>query len=612
MKDKKQRILVVDDTPGNIRAIIEVLGRDYAISVATNGHDALRVARLKKPDMILLDVVMPCMDGLEVCKRLKSDLEVCDIPVIFVTGKDHASDEAEGLAAGAIDYIVKPFNPLVVEARIKNHMKHHQAEKIIHELHNRNHCILDAAGEGIYGVDLEGKTTFINPAATMITGWEPHELIGKHQHDILHHTRSCGSPYPREECAIYSVLQDGETCKVEDELFWRKDGTSFPVEYTCTPIRDESGVRGAVVVFRDIGQKKEFLKKERNSQSSRIAISALLETSLERLSLTRQLEVALDIILAVSWLSVEFKGAIFLVDEETGELVLTVQKNLSVPLLKLCSRISPGYCLCGLAAQKKQLVFASAMDEEHAVRFEGIHDHGHYCVPILSNARLLGVLTLYLPFGHVYDPDEEAFLSSAVNTLASIIEHRQLEERLNKAREQLDYWARHDKLTDLPNRMMFQECLSQDIMRARRHKEQLAVFFVDLDRFKQVNDTLGHKVGDLLLIEVGRRIKSLLRAVDTVARIGGDEFTVILPEISQEKDATMVAEKIVRALQSPIDIEGNACQIGSSIGISLFPLHGDNPDILMKRADDAMYAVKKRGRNDLLVFHPELEKNRPL
>ena len=134
--------------------------------------------------------------------------------------------------------------------------EHKRAEEDIHRLSLRNEMILNSAGEGIYGLDLEGRTTFVNPAAARMIGWEPGDLIGQPLHDILHHSKPDGSPYPREECPIYAALGDGAVHQVADEEFWRKDGTSFPVEYVSTPILEDDKPVGAVVVFRDITERK--------------------------------------------------------------------------------------------------------------------------------------------------------------------------------------------------------------------------------------------------------------------------------------------------------------------------------------------------------------------
>ncbi len=127
------------------------------------------------------------------------------------------------------------------------------------ELQRRNELILEAAGEGIYGLDTEGLTTFVNPAAARLLGWPAEELIGAPMHAVLHHKHADGSPYPREECPIYMAFKDGRVHRVDDEVFWRKDGTSFPVEYTSTPIREDGKSTGAVVVFRDISRLRKAL-----------------------------------------------------------------------------------------------------------------------------------------------------------------------------------------------------------------------------------------------------------------------------------------------------------------------------------------------------------------
>ena len=130
-------------------------------------------------------------------------------------------------------------------------------ERVLNQLRHQNEMILDAVGEGIYGLDLNGNTTFVNPAAARMIGWKPEDLIGKNQHEILHHSRPDGSPYPPEECPIFAAFKDGAVRRVDTEVFWRKDGSHFPVAYTSTPIRDKNeGLAGAVVTFRDITERK--------------------------------------------------------------------------------------------------------------------------------------------------------------------------------------------------------------------------------------------------------------------------------------------------------------------------------------------------------------------
>lgn len=168
---------------------------------------------------------------------------------------------------------------------------------------------------------------------------------------------------------------------------------------------------------------------------------------------------------------------------------------------------------------------------------------------------------------------------------------------LRMAERQIERMAFYDILTDLPNRNLFFDRLKQTLSQARRNEKMFAVLFLDLDGFKQVNDSLGHKAGDLLLKGVADRLQECVRTVDTVARLGGDEFTIILAEIASRNDAGGVSEKIIDALSEPFFLDGHECTIGCSIGIASFPGTADNEDGLVKAADAAMYVSKNGGKN---------------
>jgi PAS domain S-box-containing protein len=145
------------------------------------------------------------------------------------------------------------------------------------KLKKRNELILESAGEGIYGLDSRGLTTFVNPAAAKMIGWDPKELLGKSQHKVLHHSRADGSPYPAPECPIYDAFKDGKVHTVKDEVFWRKDGSSFPVEYVSTPIKEKGKLVGAVVVFRDVTKEREDEEKLKNAYAEVTRLKEQLE-----------------------------------------------------------------------------------------------------------------------------------------------------------------------------------------------------------------------------------------------------------------------------------------------------------------------------------------------
>ncbi|MBN6741742.1 GGDEF/EAL domain-containing response regulator [Acidithiobacillus ferrivorans] len=190
--------------------------------------------------------------------------------------------------------------------------------------------------------------------------------------------------------------------------------------------------------------------------------------------------------------------------------------------------------------------------------------------------------------------------------VVATIKAHELADQIQVARDQIDYTAQHDALTGLPNRLLLQDRLGQAIEVARRQERPLAVMFLDLDRFKYVNDSLGHAVGDQLLQSVAQRLKSGLRHSDTISRQGGDEFIVLLPNIEHAEDAALSAGKILAALTPPHRIGEHEFHISVSIGISIYPDDGQDTEILLKSADAAMYYAKENGRNAYKFFEPEM------
>ena len=170
----------------------------------------------------------------------------------------------------------------------------------------------------------------------------------------------------------------------------------------------------------------------------------------------------------------------------------------------------------------------------------------------------------------------------------------------------MSYLAQHDSLTDLPNRVVFNDRLQQAISMAHRHREKLAVLFLDLDRFKQINDTLGHNVGDRLLQSVAQRLRGCVRNSDTVSRQGGDEFVILLAQVTNVQDAALCAEKILLVLSAPYRTDQRSLYVTASIGIVTYPDDGSDPETLLRHADFAMYHAKEKGRNNYQFFEPEM------
>ena len=183
---------------------------------------------------------------------------------------------------------------------------------------------------------------------------------------------------------------------------------------------------------------------------------------------------------------------------------------------------------------------------------------------------------------------------------------RDISERKRTA-ERIEHMARHDPLTDLPNRALFSDRLDVALSLSKRNRTRLALMFVDLDKFKPVNDTFGHAVGDVLLREAARRMRDCIRASDTVGRIGGDEFVVLLPVVESANDAIVVAEKLRAALALPFEIDGRRIEISCSIGIAIAPDDGRDEIELAKNADSAMYLAKQQGGDAVQLFRPQAD-----
>lgn len=452
--------------------------------------------------------------------------------------------------------------------------------------------VFQSTSDAIVGVDVEGNIMLWNRGAEKTFGYRASELLGASLDviipDALRHAHQKGF---ENFLATGVPTLIGKTLEVTAV---RKGSQAFPIELSLNTWTT-GGKRFFSAIIRDVSARKALENRNERSYIYRIAISALLETGLEPMSMEKQLDVALDIILTIPKLSLQSRGGIFVWDSQQHKLCLKSHRGLSDKTTHACASIDMGFCVCGQTAQTREPLFAKDTESCHTVQRAGALSHAHYCLPILSRGNLLGVLNLYVTDAFQDDTDEAAFLSTITTTLAGLIEKRQMEERIR-------HMAEHDVLTGLPNRLYFKAHLQRELAHAMRDKSVLAALFLDLDKFKQINDTLGHDVGDAVLVQAAQRIGHCLRKSDTLARMGGDEFTLILPELNHSDDAGVIADKIITALREPFEVMNQSCQIGVSIGISLFPQHGETPETLLQRADMAMYWVKNHGRNCFRYF----------
>ena len=269
-------------------------------------------------------------------------------------------------------------------------------------------------------------------------------------------------------------------------------------------------------------------------------------------------------------------------------------------------------------------VWRRVVDEQIPVAIpRGSRDPGHLsylarvrvadCMvaPLVSEGKVVGTIMVANRVSNVttFDESDLQIFATVANHASVAFENGRLVDQLRKEAADRQHEALHDSLTGLPNRMLFAQRLSDLAESARSDGDGVAgVMLIDLDRFKEVNDTLGHHNGDILLQHVARRLATALRSCDTVARLGGDEFAILVPEQGDPEEVVRVAQRIVELLHEPFQLEGLAVAVGASIGVAMFPEHGDDATVLLQRADVAMYEAKG-GDNRVVMYSPERDEN---
>ncbi|MET0076271.1 MAG: EAL domain-containing protein, partial [Candidatus Thiodiazotropha lotti] len=286
--------------------------------------------------------------------------------------------------------------------------------------------------------------------------------------------------------------------------------------------------------------------------------------------------------------------------------------------------ISLDYKLLRMNEAAKRIATMQQIDPEHACCYQISHQVDRPCDSDDYPCPLKIVLQTRLPTKVVHNHvsefgtqrkyevsvsplfDDDGEIMGVIESSHDITDHLELLDELKERQLSYAHLAQHDALTGLPNRLLFADRLSQAIHVAHRNESMLAVLFIDLDRFKEVNDSFNHATGDAVLKEVAERFQSLFREDDTIARMGGDEFTVILTHIKKDSNAALVAKKLLNLFKKPFTIQNHKLYLTASIGISLYPDHGDSVDELVRNADTAMYRAKEEGRNTFQYYTLEL------
>ena len=438
--------------------------------------------------------------------------------------------------------------------------------------------LVETTNTGYMMLDLTGTVIEANEEYLRLTGYATlEEIIGR---SVVEWTAPDDIERNAEE--IEKCIRLGYLRNLEID-YMDMSGNITPVEINANLVKTELGLH-MLCLCRDITQRKRAEHRQR-------LLNALLSLPIEGYSLQQMSERALDLILDSVRPAAPGSGAIFLEEFDRPYPLLAAARDLPPALIAASmDTISQSLGLGGAAGgpwhEECALAGAPAAGGEAYHRFH-----------LMAQEEILGVLMMRLPRSQVHEPQELDFIRSICQTFAGIIDRKRAEARI----ERLAYY---DTLTGLPNRRLLEDRLKQAIAQADRHQEQLAVIFLDLDRFKAVNDALGHTCGDLLLNEAGRRIANCVRSSDTVARLGGDEFLIVLSDMQGDalQAAAGVASHIAYSLSQPFMIEGHNLFITTSLGIALHPFDGDNPTDLIKNADTAMYHAKEQGRNNFQFF----------
>ncbi len=427
------------------------------------------------------------------------------------------------------------------------------------ELNERTtHAMLESSSQGIFGINEDGTIRIANGAAHRMFGYAPGELLGRSIEALVDppqrsaHARHRVDFFaaPKERPMMHGLKLEGR----------RKDGTLFPIEALITVTETPHGRMGVSFVS-DVTQRKTME-------------AALLRERSELRSLVDHTPVLVSM--------QDLDGRIHLINRSfVTVLGLPESEIIDRPM----SEVFPPQLATQVSESNKKVLDEGVADE---LEVEIRHPDGEF-----HTYRLMKFPLRYL------DTDEPFGIGGFAMDITE----------LKRAEEKIRHAAQHDSLTGLPNRALVYELGAQMISASHRHTRMLAVMFFDLDRFKPINDTYGHRVGDLMLKEVACRLQGAVRGSDLVGRLGGDEFVAVLTDLTSEAHLDGIASHLLQRLSEPYRIESLELHTSPSIGISLYPGDGTGIDTLIRQSDEAMYHAKTNGRNNYQYFSDEIRRN---
>ena len=553
---RRARILIVEDEAVvalDLESELTEMGYEVCGCI-DNGRDAIAEAAARRPDLVLMDIVIKGdIDGIEAAGKIA---HAGRIPVVFLTAYSDDATVARAALTAPYGYLTKPFQARELHAVIEVALYKATLERCLRDSEQWFAATLRGVADGVVATDRDGLVHFINPAAEEMLGWSNEEAKGHPVQDVIRlDDTEPGVHLPPTQRAL---LEDTVVGVEWGSRLVTRSGTRLPIDDSAAPIRDQDGnVLGAVMVFRDVRQRLEAEQRLRQSEARFRATFDFAPVGMALVGLDNRLLQVNDALARMLGYPIDqILGA------ELAHFAHAEDAHLEVEMLhELLARRS-----------------STVQFEKRLISKEGKE------IWTLSSVTLL------------YENDAPLCYLFQIHDVSG----RKLAEF------RLAHMAHFDPLTGLANRVRLNEALTQAIVGARRHHQHVAVIFIDLDYFKQVNDTLGHAAGDQLLEVIARRLMAAVRESDCVGRLGGDEFAIILPELQNIEDLLVVTNKVQTECGKPISLEGGEVHIGLSIGVSLFPDDAQDPPTLLRNADTALYHAKSEGRNHLQFYRPEL------
>jgi len=493
------------------------------------------------------------------------------------------------ISASLVEYGGAQFSLAVV----RDISQRKQAENLLRQRERELRTLVENLPTMVVRYDRNFQRVYVNRAYSLITGRSESEILGKSAEDVWRATNISAESYI---AVLGGVMRNGR--KSEVSLEWiDANGRLISHEMKIVPEFDTDGQVSSVLALGfDLSDRRhrQIIEGERQRVFEKMAHGDNLDSILEQVGLY------------VEASKIGGSCCILLLDEAGKHLQTVAAPSFPESYLGELKPLLPND-----ESNRCCAWVASALHSERVI-LEDIGEHpcrvncqafireigavACWSEPIFSSSgQLLGVLTLYINQGGAPGHNDLALLMQASHLSSIAIERKRIEQQMYRQ-------ASYDALTGLPNRRLFSNRLREEIAKAERGAYRVALLFIDLDRFKEVNDSLGHEAGDLLIVEAAQRIRARVRESDTVARLGGDEFIVILPEVGDIFPQDRVAQDLVEAMERPFRLGKHDVFVSASIGIAGYPQDADNAETLIGCADQAMYAAKDMGRNGFSFF----------